>query len=1286
MPARSVRQPNSTRPRISVAAARRALAGLVIAFAAMTLLPSVASAELRRNEISSFNGADASTGAFSNLGQVAVDQDTGTLYAIDAGAGTVDRFDASGAAENYPALGSSSLSGNAVSPPDGPTYFGFSGLGDVAVDNSGSASDGNLVVLGEGSATAWIFDRSGNYLTQITGFGDACGAAVDPAGHIWIADYNAQSVIEYSAGGVPTGRTIDTSSGLSPVCHIDFDASGNLYAGQYNRFTVVYDASGVFVRTLDFGTSQGVTVNRTNGRVYVTRTDGVVEYGADGTRLGKFAGNGSDGPEGGAVNEQTDQVYVGRIYLQTIGVFGPAFPVADVSTEGATSVTKATATLNGTVNPQGELVTDCHFEYGLDAGSYTDSVPCAQSVGGGTGPVEVSADLSGLDSLQTFHFRLVATDANGSNAGSDLTFLTADVPGILRSSVSEISDTTAKVTAQINPAGASTTLHVEYGPTDSYGSTTGESAPIGDDLTAHSVARLIPRLAPGTTYHARVVATNAQGTTYGPDEVFTTIAAPSAAPASDSCANARFRTGPASQMRNCRAYEMVSPVDKNGANVQSPCNNYCQRAELVQAAVSGDKLTYSAAASFADQISAPFSNQYLASRGTTGWTNHGINAPRDASNHQSYDPAFDIDKTFNAFSDDLSQAWLFNNNRKPLTPDAPDDTPPPVGGIHRENSYRLDLTSGKYTVIPTFDNRPADIAGISADGRHAVVTDSLGETLSDNFNGVSSQVNLLPDGTTAPHPNLGTTFGFGVSDVTNVDRGERVVKHAVSDDGSRIFWTRGGSFSASGDLYVRIDGERTVEIARPGNFRTASPDGTKVLYDTVTIDDINREPLNGSLYVFDVDSQTQRLVASDFIGVIGSSDDLSYVYFVSKSALAPGAVAGARNVYVNHDGHDSFVAEMSEADLIDPDTSNESKRPIARTVRVTPDGRHLIFESNRSLTGYDSRDAETDAPVIEVYRYAAASGDLTCVSCNPSGARPAGQLRPFPYTAIDGPVLTGALASAWLPTEQTSLYASRPLSSDGSRVFFNSFDALVTRDTNNAQDVYEWEQQGSGGCDTQGGCVSLISSGLSRQRSEFIDADPSGDNVFFETAASLVADDSDTLVDIYDARVGGGFESRPSPAPDCEGDACQPATPDRGSTADGAASRVPGLPDGGAAKRATLSVAELSAAQRLRLAAGKAARLRVTVNGPGRIAARGVSRINKTRHTVVVGNLTAKRAGSFSLQLQLTPAARRQLARSGDLTVSLSVTFSAVRQPVVRTVRLHRGRTAKQASTTKGGR
>jgi hypothetical protein len=116
-------------------------------------------------------------------------------------------------------------------------------------------------------------------------------------------------------------------------------------------------------------------------------------------------------------------------------------------------------------------------------------------------------------------------------------------------------------------------------------------------------------------------------------------------------------------------------------------------------------------------------------------------------------------------------------------------------------------------------------------------------------------------------------------------------------------------------------------------------------------------------------------------------------------------------------------------------------------------------------------------------------------------------------------------------------YKPRALSADGERVFFQSADSLVAQDTNKRIDVYEWEAAGEGTCGRRDGCVQLISSGRDTETSYFLDADEAGGEAFFLTAASLDPRDPGSY-DVYVAREGGGFAIPEAPVP-CVADACQ---------------------------------------------------------------------------------------------------------------------------------------------------
>ena len=124
--------------------------------------------------------------------------------------------------------------------------------------------------------------------------------------------------------------------------------------------------------------------------------------------------------------------------------------------------------------------------------------------------------------------------------------------------------------------------------------------------------------------------------------------------------------------------------------------------------------------------------------------------------------------------------------------------------------------------------------------------------------------------------------------------------------------------------------------------------------------------------------------------VVGASEDGSWVYFVADGVLAAGAEHGQPNLYVRHAGTTRLVAVLSRADR--PDWAGQIGRIDAISARVSPNGEWLAFMSQRSLTGYDNRDAVGGKPDEEVYLYNASSERLVCASCDPTGARPLGEV------------------------------------------------------------------------------------------------------------------------------------------------------------------------------------------------------------------------------------------------------------------------------------------------------
>jgi phosphodiesterase/alkaline phosphatase D-like protein len=191
----------------------------------------------------------------------------------------------------------------------------------------------------------------------------------------------------------------------------------------------------------------------------------------------------------------------------------------------ATSVGAATAIVTGNVDPGGEA-TSWHVEYGSTTGygSRTD----ARSAGNGTARVDVSAQLRGLTTGVTYHYRLVAENAAGASRGADLTFTTRAAPAVVTAPAGALGPTSATVGGTVDPNGGSTGWWVEYGGSTRYGSRT-DTKSAGSGTEPLGVSLRLTGLRAGVTYHFRLVAANDLGTTRGADRSFRTDLAPSVA-------------------------------------------------------------------------------------------------------------------------------------------------------------------------------------------------------------------------------------------------------------------------------------------------------------------------------------------------------------------------------------------------------------------------------------------------------------------------------------------------------------------------------------------------------------------------------------------------------------------------------------------------------------------------------------------------------------------------------------------------------------------------------------
>jgi hypothetical protein len=659
----------------------------------------------------------------------------------------------------------------------------------------------------------------------------------------------------------------------------------------------------------------------------------------------------------------------------------------------------------------------------------------------------------------------------------------------------------------------------------------------------------------------------------------------SAAHAQAPCPNEQLRAEQPYGLRlpDCRAYEMVSPLEKDDYDATSPVFN------AARVSLSGEALAWESEGSFADAEGHQFLNQYISRRGVDGWSTQSITPPYTAYYTLTRDPYEAM-----AFTPELSEGVAATD--VPLTSEALPEY---------ENLYVADLTSiplsyqlvtngkpyGKARHQIAFS--PPEAGGASTDLSHVVYTEL--EHVSEWVNGKLSLTSVTPEGEPMESAEAGGGQQPGRDNIPSRDTDSW---RSVSADGTRVIFTgpdTNGAETPDRQLYVRENGASTVEVSKSqrssedpagpqsARFQGASVDGSRVFFTSCAkltddstasaghgsiraADCFPGEPETGNdLYEYDLETGVLTDLTVDkltvekmgdpngakVLGVADISENGSYVYFVAEGALTVGEnaegkepVAEEPNLYVAHLENGSWTTRFV-ATLVRPtryvgggngqeggDSEDWDESPALNTVRETPDGTHLAFLSTRALTDYNNTDANTGKPDTEIFSYDALTEKLTCVSCNPSGAQPVGpssweERQEFPF-ALQG-------------------YTPRNYSENGGRLFFNSDDALVPHDSNGRQDVYEWEQEGEGSCNQASGCIFPISDVAGNYESFFLDASPSGNDVFFATEDQLVPADSDFHVDVYDARVGGGFPVSVQP-PSCEnGDSCKgPVSPQPG--------------------------------------------------------------------------------------------------------------------------------------------
>lgn len=769
-----------------------------------------------------------------------------------------------------------------------------------------------------------------------------------------------------------------------------------------------------------------------------------------------------------------------------------------------------------------------------------------------------------------------------------------------------------------------------------------------------------------------------------------------------------------------RSYELVSPVDKNGGDVMAETTR-------TRAGSDGSAVQLSSLAAFGDARGTGIGIDYIARRdatpGTQGWATHAITPVQEPLS--SFDLLFfRFEPRYLETAPDLSKGVFMGKSA--ITPGAPnladvnklylrDDLLSPGAGHYTLINDCLSPPAGPCASPLTGDpSWQPGIAGESADFGHVIFESlenlTLGATgslpkLYEWDHGTVRLAGILPDDACGAPPCAAESSAAGRGAGANGLIGT-YTPNTISEDGSKIVFTSPVNVDSLGTeeskLYLRTGGTSTVQInasertdcagdpscggngtpdpapdtPQAASFWAATPDGSTVYFTTVealTDDD------NGAsdLYAYDTtlpasDPHNLTLLSHDdepdgfgsgVLGVIGTSVDGSYVYFVADDQLIDGgspdcSTSSANSspcIFLWHDETLRQVARINgsiEQDLILGASPWRSSRKVGR---VTPDGKHMTFISEGTPEEQPAYDHGSECqgtggligffdgntpPCAEVYVYDATanggSGTLQCASCNPTGVH---------VSATDAQYNFRVATAAHLTS-----YLNRPLSDDGRYVFFSTGERLVPEDTNgDVYDVYQF--------DTTTGKASLLSSGGSPFPSFFLDAGADGRDVFLRTRDQLTGWDTDKQADLYDVRVGGGFPDPPVPSPLCKGDGCR--EPAGGSAELPAPGTITFQRKGRAGTHAAVFAAlALRPSQLRRWATSGVVALRVRVSDPGRVSARVRGHIGKRDRIVARSVKTVRRGGTVTLRLRLSHAARAGLADRGRLALTIVVAYS----------------------------
>jgi hypothetical protein len=804
----------------------------------------------------------ANGGQFQSTGGAAFDA-AGNLWVADPANRRVQKFDAAGNfiaayGHNVDKLGGSGGLEQCTSAAEGACQAGTQGSGagqfsannplSIAIDDAG-----NLYAIDAGSKRVQKFDST---FTSATNFASSLFWSTAPHPEGGTVPDAIPEQVAFLEGANRLAFAVEKVTGF-------YDANPNeplnpLAPTSERQVLELDPADGSLEETSLAGAGivlpiEGLAADPA-GRIYVTAESGPFPFS-----LFEVPGYLAGGPR---------QVLV-------LGSTPPPPPVLSMSP--VTTTTDTSATFKATVDPKGGLLS-CIFQYSTDQSVWTDvPVPGCNSLST-TGTQAISRAATGLDPnthyfvrLQTFRPSLEGTTANSNVRAFD----TGSTPPILDESALgavQVTDASARLLGEIDPRHSATGYVFEYGTTPALGSSTAPLA-IGDGTDPVSVSQVIADLKPDTTYYFRLVATNASGPSATDQKTFHTRSDPPPAANPGNCANEARRLEQSSAfLPDCRAYEMVTPTDKNQGGAAGR-GLFGGEEAVASVSMDGEAVAFCTGSLFgepAGQFTGACS-PYLSRRGPGGWTT-ATPTPR----YCFFDPtggalAGQPTSMLSAQSFERIAAAIPEYAGCPLSPLLPG------AALPSQNLYRIGLTGGSADLNRLNPNTTEGAVGVffsgsllgaiggSDDFSHVVYAVAANQTPDsppqDDFTklydweeeghgdcaqpgGCLSLVTVAPDG--QPFESGSSLPG------TVLDVASSVFESAVSTDGSRIYFHNSNSNpsfpaghcgSPGCELYLRENSEETIHVSEsecteacdtasnsPDSFLWATPSGDKAFF------------------------------------------------------------------------------------------------------------------------------------------------------------------------------------------------------------------------------------------------------------------------------------------------------------------------------------------------------------------------------------------------------------------------------------------------------------------------